>query len=97
MEGTPRRLDGQYRPVEVYMHDYRQVNGVLIPFVLETRVRSDETVPGRKQTQTITERITIDNVVVNPKLDDSLFSRPKSEVAASDPHKIDPTGSALRR
>jgi len=97
MEGTPRRLDGQYRPVEIYMSDYRQVNGVLIPFVLETRVRWTETVPGRKQAQTVTERITIDNVVVNPKLDDSLFSKPKSEVAANAPHNMNPSGNALRQ
>ena len=96
MEGTPRRLDGQYRPVEIYMSDYRQVNGVLIPFVLETRVRWAETVPGRRQTQTVTERITIDNVVVNPKLDDSLFSKPKSEVAANAPPNMNPSGNSLR-
>jgi hypothetical protein len=72
------------------------VNGVLIPFVLETRVRWTETVPGRKQAQTVTERITIDNVVVNPKLDDSLFSKPKSEVAANAPHNMNPSGNALR-
>lgn len=95
MEGTPRRLDGQYRPVEIYMRDYRQVNGVLIPFVLETRVQWAATLPGRKQTQTVTERITIDNVVVNPKLDDALFSKPKSEVAASAPHPLSPGGSSL--
>lgn len=97
IEGTPRRLDGQYRPVEVYMRDYRQVNGVLIPFVLETRVQWAASIPGKKQTQTMTERIAIDNVVVNPKLEDALFSKPKSEVAASAPHPLSPGGTSLPR
>src|SRR5215469_15414245 len=38
IEGQPRRLDGIYHPVEVYYRDYRSVNGLEIPFVLETRV-----------------------------------------------------------
>jgi hypothetical protein len=97
MEGTPRRLDGAYRPVEIYMRDYRQVNGVLIPFVLETRVQWAATIPGRKQIQSVTERITIDNVIVNPKLDDSLFSKPRSEVAARTPDSLNPSGDALKR
>jgi outer membrane lipoprotein-sorting protein len=97
MEGTPRRLDGQNRPVEIYMSDYRQVNGVLIPFVLETKVQWAESVPGRKQIQTAAEKITIDNVVVNPKLDDSLFSKPKSEVAANASHNMNPSGNSLRQ
>ena len=86
MEGTPRRLDGQMRPVEIYMKDYRSVNGLKIPFVLETRV--SYLAPRAKQAQIITETITVENAVVNPQLDDSLFvkpkdeARPKSEVAA---------------
>ncbi|HEX8837269.1 MAG TPA: hypothetical protein VF748_10065, partial [Candidatus Acidoferrum sp.] len=38
IQGQPRRLDGTYHPVEVYYRDYRNVNGLKIPFVLETRV-----------------------------------------------------------
>jgi hypothetical protein len=82
IEGTPRRLDGQYRPVEVYFRDYRPVNGVLIPHVLETRVSLPPSGPGTRAPQSVTEKITIDNIVVNPRLDDALFSKPKTEVAA---------------
>jgi outer membrane lipoprotein-sorting protein len=90
MEGTPRRLDGQMRPVEIYMKDYRSVNGLKIPFVLETRV--SYLAPHSKQAQIITETITLENAVVNPQLDDSLFVRPKdeakpkSEVATNSSH-----------
>lgn len=82
IEGTPRRLDGQYRPVEVYFRDYRQVNGLQIPHLLEIRVQAPPAF-GVKGSQTITEKITIDNVVVNPKLDDALF-RPGAALHAGD-------------
>ncbi len=95
IEGTPRRLDGEYRPVEVYLRDYRPVNGVLIPHVLETRVNSTTGVRGHKMPLVITETITIDNVVVNPKLDDTLFSQPKAEVAASASPDLNPSGHSV--
>lgn len=95
MEGTPRRMDGQYRPVEVYLRDYHSVNGVQIPFVLETKVQSSAPVPkGGAPAQWISETITIDKAVVNPKLDDALFVKPKSEVAASAPHALNPGGNS---
>jgi hypothetical protein len=67
IEGKPRRLDGKYRPVSTYLRDYRSVNGLLIPYLLETAVE------GVKQT----EKILIEKVVVNPALQDSLFTKPQ--------------------
>jgi hypothetical protein len=66
IEGTPRRLDGRFHPVATYMRDYRSVNGLLIPYVNETAVE------GVRQT----EKILVEKVVVNPKLEDSHFSKP---------------------
>lgn len=66
IEGTPRRLDGKEHPVEVFMRDYRSVNGLQIPHTLET------TVQGVART----EKILIEKVVVNPRLDESHFSKP---------------------
>jgi hypothetical protein len=40
IEGQPRHLDGTDHPVEVYYRDYRSVDGLQIPFLLETRVLS---------------------------------------------------------
>jgi outer membrane lipoprotein-sorting protein len=78
IEGQPRRLDGTYHPVEVYYRDYRAVNGLQIPFVLETRVLPvAKTALGFRDTPVPPERITIDKVEVNPKLNDSLFSKPQ--------------------
>lgn len=67
IEGVPRRMDGKMRPVEIYYRDYKSVNGLIVPYVLET------TVQGAKQSH----KMTIESVVVNPKLDDSAFAVPK--------------------
>jgi outer membrane lipoprotein-sorting protein len=67
IEGTPRRLDGRFHPVATYLRDYRSVNGLMIPYVNETAV------DGVKQT----EKIILEKVIVNPKLEDSHFSKPR--------------------
>ncbi len=73
-EGQPRRLDGKEHRVEVYYRDYRLVSGLQIPFMLETKVLPVETTArGFKDPPVPPERITIDKVEVNPKLDPSLF------------------------
>jgi len=75
IEGQPRRLDGTEHPVEVYYRDYRNVDGLLIPFVLETRVLPvGQNALGLRDTPVPSEKIIIDRVVVNPKFDERLFS-----------------------
>jgi len=81
IEGVPRRLDGVEHPVEVYYRDYRTVNGLQIPFVLETRV-----MPVASQGRSLSspyppEKIAIEKVRVNPKFDATLFSKPVIETA----------------
>jgi hypothetical protein len=66
VEGSPRRLDGKYRPVSIYFRDYKPVQGIVLPYVIETAV------DGVAQT----EKILIEKVSVNPKLDDSHFVKP---------------------
>ena len=68
VEGTPRRMDGLMRTVWVYQRDFRSVQGLMVPFVLETAV------DGYKDTH----KMVIEKVGLNPQLDDSLFVRPKS-------------------
>ena len=83
VQGRPRRLDGTYHPVEVYYRDYRPVNGLQIPFVLETRVLPvAKTATGFRDTPVPPEKITVEKVTVNPKLDDSQFAKPQTETAA---------------
>ena len=67
VEGTPRRLDGKYRPVATYFRDYRSVSGIMMPYLLETAV---EGVRDK-------EKIQIETIVSNPKLDDSRFVMPR--------------------
>jgi hypothetical protein len=77
IEGQPRRLDGIYHPVEVYYRDYRNVNGLEIPFVLETRVVPvTKTAIGPRDTPVPPERTLIEKVVINPKFDAGLFLKP---------------------
>jgi hypothetical protein len=77
IEGQPRRLDGVYHPVEVYYRDYRNVNGLEIPFVLETRVVPvTKTALGLRDTPFAPERTLIEKVVINPGLDAGVFSKP---------------------
>jgi len=68
VEGAPRRMDGRMRTVWTYQRDFRSVQGVMVPFVLETAVE------GYPQTH----KMVIEKVVVNPKLDDALFTKPKA-------------------
>lgn len=83
MEGNPRRLDGKEHPVEIYYRDYRSVNGLQIPFVLETKVLPVATTQLVKENPIPAEKISIEKVAVNPKLDASLFTKPQNGSAAS--------------
>lgn len=84
IEGTPRRMDGLEHPVEIYFRDYRDVDGLKIPFLLETKVlpvANRQAKGARPGANFPVERIAIDKVEVNPKLDASLFTKPVIETA----------------
>jgi outer membrane lipoprotein-sorting protein len=66
VEGTQRRMDGRMRDVWVYQRDFRSVQGLMVPFLLET------TVDGYPNTH----KMAIEKVTLNPKLDDALFDKP---------------------
>jgi hypothetical protein len=76
IEGQPRRLDGTSHPVEVYYRDYRNVNGLEIPFVLETRVLPVTRTAMGRDTPVPPEKTLIEKVVINPKFDAGVFSEP---------------------
>jgi len=82
VEGQPRWLDGVSHPVEVYYRDYRPIGGLQIPHILETKVlQAARTAKGFKDPPVPAEKITIEKVVVNPKLDENHFSKPEIAVA----------------
>ena len=66
VEGTPRRMDGKMHTVWVYQRDFRPVQGVMVPFALETAV---DGYPD-------THKMLLETVAVNPKLDDTRFVKP---------------------
>jgi len=66
VEGAPRRMDGKLRTVWVYQRDFRDVQGLKLPFVLETAV------DGYRETH----KMLIDKAAVNPALSDTRFTKP---------------------
>lgn len=68
VEGLPRRMDGRMHTVWVYHRDFRPVQGLMVPFLVETAV------DGYRDTH----KMVIEKVGLNPALDDTLFARPKS-------------------
>jgi hypothetical protein len=68
LDGLPRRMDGKMHDVWIYQSDFRKVDGLMVPFVLETAV---DGFPG-------SHKMLIERVEVNPKLDDSRFAKPKA-------------------
>ena len=65
IEGSPRRLDGKMHAVDVYSRDFKPVKGLMMPYVIETVTQ------GVKQT----EKIEIEKIAVNEKIDDSRFAK----------------------
>ncbi len=83
VEGQPRRLDGIDHPVEVYYRDYRSVSGLQIPFELDTQVLAVTPAGSKvKQAPIPAERIVVDKVSINPKLDATVFAKPDIQSAA---------------
>lgn len=68
VEGVPRRMDGKMHGVFVYQRDFRPVQGLKIPFVLETVVE------GYPQSH----KIVVEKVAVNPALPAATFAKPKA-------------------
>jgi hypothetical protein len=83
IEGSPRRLDGEEHPVEIYYSDYRPISGLQIPFVLETRVLPLPSAPKGSRNVVPPEKIVLEKVTVNPTFDASLFTKPQVQTATN--------------
>jgi len=62
-----RRFNGHAVAQYTALRDFRSVDGVKVPYLMETRT---EGLPDR-------EKIVVDKVALNPKLDDALFGKPR--------------------
>jgi len=71
IDGEPRKLDGRMHNVAIYYRDYKTESGLNVPHVLETVVEGNK--QGRK--------MTIQQVTVNPPMDDALFANPQLAAA----------------
>jgi hypothetical protein len=69
VSGTPRRMDGKMHNVVIYQRDFQNVQGLMVPFVLETAV------DGYRETH----KTVIEKAAVNPKLEDALFAKPQAK------------------
>jgi hypothetical protein len=67
IDGAPRRIDGHLRGVATYFRDYKAIDGLMIPHVLETVVE------GVRDS----EQIHVEQVALNPPIDDNRFSKPQ--------------------
>ncbi len=67
IDGAPRRIDGHMRGVATYFRDYKAIDGLIIPHVLET------VVDGVRDT----EQIHVEQIALNPPIDDKRFSKPQ--------------------
>lgn len=66
VEGLAKRMDGKMHPVYVYQRDFRSVQGVMIPFILETQIDG----------YTDTHTVLVEKAAVNPPLDAAAFLKP---------------------
>jgi outer membrane lipoprotein-sorting protein len=64
---APQHIGGKLRQVTTRLRDYRSVDGLMIPFVLETAVEGTSNV----------EKIAFDKVALNPPLDNQRFAKPR--------------------
>jgi outer membrane lipoprotein-sorting protein len=80
-EGS-RKVAGKDAPWETFFHDFREINGLKYPFLIESDA------PGTDQTQ----RIAAEKIEVNIPLDDSRFGKPNLNppAPAADPAPATP-------
>ena len=78
VSGPQRRMDGKMHNVYVYQRDFKSVSGIMIPYTLETAVE------GYRDTH----KTVLESVVINPKLDDALFTKPQVAASAVPPTPV---------
>jgi hypothetical protein len=81
VEGSPRRMDGKLRSVWIRQRDFKPVQGVMVPYVLETSTEGDPH----------SHKMLVETVAVNHPLDDARFTKSQVLVAATPPAAAPPT------
>lgn len=73
IEGQPRKMDGKWHDVAIFLRDYKKEGGLMMPHEFETVVEGVR--EGHK--------MRIERVSVNPPLDNNLFTKPQPMLAQS--------------
>ena len=71
-EGIVRRNGEEFQAMS-YFRDYRNVEGLMVPFEIETEI------PGNP----VHQKITFEKIELNPAIDDTRFEKPVAEPAQS--------------
>jgi outer membrane lipoprotein-sorting protein len=81
-EETKRTVRGTERDVESSIGDYKEVNGIILPFAVESGIKGS----------TEKQKLTISKIELNVPVDDSIFKMPPPAPAATKPDapKTDP-------
>lgn len=74
-EEVKRNIRGSEQDVETVMGDYKEVNGVMFPFAMESGIK------GSQQKQ----KITMSKIEINAPVDDSIFKMPPPAAPAAKP------------
>jgi hypothetical protein len=71
---TVRNAFGRPGTVSVFYRDYRSVDGLQLPFTIETA--AGETAGGKNGAYVASDKMVIDRIVLNPPVSDLAFARP---------------------
>jgi len=76
-EETKRTVRGTEREIESSLGDYKEVNGLMFPFAIESGLKGSQE----------TEKLTISKIELNVPVDDTIFKMPAPAPPAEEPKK----------
>jgi len=76
-EETKRTVRGTEREIESSLGDYKEVNGLMFPFAIESGLKGSQE----------TEKLTISKIELNVPVDDTMFKMPAPAPPAEEPKK----------
>jgi len=76
-EETKRTVRGTEREIESSLGDYKEVNGLMFPFAIESGLKGSEE----------KEKLTLSKIELNVPVDDSIFKMPASASSGEEPKK----------
>ena len=72
LQETTMTIDGNTFTTQTYMSDFQDVDGLIMPYSVETKMGGN-----------VVSQIMFKTVVLNEKIDDSIFNKPAPEAPAA--------------